>query len=77
VFGDGRFQRLAYISNGHLYNLRGSSTYQHLWVNHEKNRPTQVRIGERRSPVTMSASASSLPGWSMTRAASENTIATS
>ena len=28
VFGDARFKRLAYISNGHLYNLRKSQTYQ-------------------------------------------------
>ena len=28
LFGDGRFERLARISNGHLYNLRRSTTYQ-------------------------------------------------
>ena len=28
VFGDARFDRLAAISNGHVYNLRGSATYR-------------------------------------------------
>ena len=28
VFGDPRFGRLATISNGHIYNLRASSTYR-------------------------------------------------
>jgi len=50
VFGDTRFERLARISNGHLYNLRGSRTYQRLRTTHHKTRPTQVRIGERRKP---------------------------
>ncbi len=50
VFGDARYQRLARISNGHLYNLRGSRTYQRLRTTHNKTRPVQVRIGERRKP---------------------------
>jgi len=50
VFGDTRFERLARISNGHLYNLRHSRTYQRLRTTHHKIRPTQVRIGERRKP---------------------------
>ena len=50
VFGDARFERLASISNGHLYNLRGARIYQRLRTTHDKTRPTQVRIGERRKP---------------------------
>ena len=50
VFGDARFERLAGISNGHLYNLRNSRIYQRLRGTYDKTRPTQVRIGERRKP---------------------------
>lgn len=50
VFGDQRFERLATISNGHLYNLRGSRTYQRRRGRHEKTRPVRVNIGERRKP---------------------------
>jgi transposase InsO family protein len=50
VFGDARYVRLAGISNGHLYNLRGSPTYQRCRGRVEKTRPVQIRIGERRRP---------------------------
>jgi hypothetical protein len=50
VFGDERFERLAGISNGHLYNLRGSKSYQRCRGRVEKTRVAQVRIGERRRP---------------------------
>jgi hypothetical protein len=50
VFGDARFQRLARISNGHLYNLRASQTYQCRRGPFDKTRPVRVAIGERRKP---------------------------
>lgn len=50
VFGDTRFERLASISNGHLYNLRHGSTYQRARGPFDKTRPVQVTIGERRKP---------------------------
>ena len=48
--GDARFERLAGISNGHLYNLRQHHTYQAKRSVFDKTRPTKVRIGERRKP---------------------------
>lgn len=50
VFGDERYERLAGISNGHLYNLRGSKSYQRGRGRVDKTRAVQVRIGERRRP---------------------------
>lgn len=50
VFGDTRFERLARISNGHLYNLRHSTGYQRRRRHIDKTRPSPVRIGERRKP---------------------------
>ena len=50
VFGDLRFERLAHISNGHLYNLRHSAGYQRRRRHVDKTRPSPVRIGERRKP---------------------------
>ena len=50
IFGDTRFQRLAHISNGHLYNLRHSVGYQRQRCHIDKTRPTRVNIGERRKP---------------------------
>ena len=49
VFGDARFARLATLSNGHLYNLRGSPTYhakRTVWT----TRPTTVDIALRQAP---------------------------
>jgi hypothetical protein len=50
VFGDPRFERLAGISNGHLYNLRHSQTYQRRRGPFDKTHPVKVTIGERRKP---------------------------
>ena len=50
VFGKESFERLARLSNGHLYNLRQSQTYQRRRSTFTKTRPTQVAIGERRKP---------------------------
>ena len=51
VHGDVRFERLAGISNGHLYNLRQHKTYQSKRGSFDKTRPTKVNIGERRKPA--------------------------
>ena len=50
VHGDTRFERLASISNGHLYNLRSHKTYQAKRGSFDKTRPAKVNIGERRKP---------------------------
>lgn len=50
IFGEARFQRLAAISNGHLYNLRHSRTYTRQRGPVEATRPVAVAIGERRKP---------------------------
>ncbi len=50
VFGDARYERLAAISNGHLYNLRARQSYQRRRGRVDKTRPTRVAIGERRKP---------------------------
>jgi transposase InsO family protein len=50
VFNDTRFERLAHISNGGLYNLRHSVGYQRQRTHLDKTRPTPVSIGERRKP---------------------------
>ena len=42
------FQRLAAISNGHLYNLRRTPHYRQRLKNYQKTRPSPVAIGERR-----------------------------
>mgnify|MGYP000399794042 CR=1 FL=1 len=49
-FGDARYARLATISNGHLYNLRGSQAYQRQRGPVDKTRPVKLAIGERRKP---------------------------
>jgi len=49
-FGDARYARLAMISNGHLYNLRGSQAYQRQRGPVAKTRPVKLAIGERRKP---------------------------
>lgn len=50
IFADLRYERLATISNGHLYNLRQSQAYRRQRVAVRKTRPTLVNIGERRKP---------------------------
>jgi integrase-like protein len=49
VYGKPEFERLAKLSNGHLYNLRLSPRYG--LRHYEKTRPTAVQIGERKKPV--------------------------
>lgn len=51
VFGDARFERLARISNGHLYNLRQHKTYGLKRGAFDKTRPVRIQIGERRKPT--------------------------
>ena len=51
VFGDRRFERLAAISHGHLYNLRRSTTYQRRrGTMPAPTRAVYIAIGERRRP---------------------------
>src|SRR5712692_4344430 len=49
-FGKAEYARLAKISIGHLYNLRGSAAYRQRMAVYEFTRPTAVSIGERRRP---------------------------
>lgn len=49
-FGDARYQRLAGISNGHLYNLRQAPAYKDQRGQFTKTRATTVQIGQRRKP---------------------------
>ena len=50
VFGDTRFERLAGLSNGHLYNLRRSATYRRRRTVVAKTQATHSPIGHRRKP---------------------------
>ena len=51
IFGDRRFERLAAVSNGHLYNLRRSTTYQRRrGAMPAPTRPVHIAIAERRRP---------------------------
>jgi len=49
VYGKPEFERLARLSNGHLYNLRRTPRYG--LRSYQKTRPTAVQIGERRKPA--------------------------
>jgi len=49
-YSKAEFQRLAAISNGHLYNLRRNPRYRQQRKNYQKTRPSAVAIGERRRP---------------------------
>ncbi|MBK7234297.1 MAG: integrase [Sterolibacteriaceae bacterium] len=51
VFGDTRYERLATISVGHLYNLRKKSGYIDRRRTFSKTRPTGITIGTRRAPL--------------------------
>ena len=51
IFGDPRYERLATISVGHLYNLRKQRGYIDRRRSFTKTRPTGVAIGTRRAPV--------------------------
>lgn len=48
---DARFERLATLSNGHLYNLRGHKTYRAVRGSFDKTQPVKNAIGERRRPA--------------------------
>lgn len=50
VFDDARYQRLASISVGHLYNLRASAGYRKQRGHYQHTRPVVSTIGERRRP---------------------------
>ncbi len=50
LYHDKRYERLATISNGHLYNLRKARAYQQRRRTVDKTRTTRVQIGERRAP---------------------------
>jgi transposase InsO family protein len=49
-YGKPEFERLAAISNGHLYNLRRHPHYRQRRQSYHKTRPNMVPIGERRRP---------------------------
>jgi transposase InsO family protein len=51
VYGKAEFERLAKLSNGHLYNLRHTPRYGLRLRHFEKTRPTAVSIGERKKPA--------------------------
>jgi len=52
VFGDARFERLAELSVGHLYNLRASAGYRKHRVVLTKTQPTKaITIGVRKAPA--------------------------
>ena len=50
VFGDARFARLATLSNGHLYNLRGSPTYRAKRTVWTRTQPTTVEVALPQAP---------------------------
>ena len=50
VFGDERFKRLAGISNGHIYNLRGRRAYRSARTTFRGTRGAISSIGKRRRP---------------------------
>jgi hypothetical protein len=49
-YGNKPYERLANLSVAHLYRLRKTRSYRNRRVAYQSTRPTQVRIGERRSP---------------------------
>ena len=48
--GDSRYETLQKISVAHLYRLRGTKRYRLRSTIHEKTKPVQIPIGERRKP---------------------------
>lgn len=50
VYGDTRYERLAQLSIGHLYNLRKQAGYVAQRQHWTKTRGTTLAIGERRAP---------------------------
>ena len=51
LFKEARYERLAKISVGHLYNLRRREGYQRQRQAWTKTRPVNIAIGERRAPA--------------------------
>jgi transposase InsO family protein len=51
TYGDARYERLAAISVGHLYNLRKRSAYIDRRREWTKTNPRRIAIGERRAPA--------------------------
>ena len=51
VFGDTRYERLAGLSSGYLYNLRQHKTCRTQRGAFDKTRPVRIQIGERRKPA--------------------------
>jgi len=51
VYGDSRYERLARISNGHLYNLRQHRRYQRGRRKFTRTQARQINIGQRRPPT--------------------------
>ena len=50
IYGDPAYERLAFISVSHLYNLRKSNFYQRQRRHFTKTKKSAVTIGERRKP---------------------------
>ncbi len=50
IYNKPEFERLARISNGHLYNLRKHLRYREQLRHYEKTRPATIPIGEREKP---------------------------
>ena len=76
VFGDARFERLATISNGHVYNpRRAAASVQSAACGAGRNRPRWPSACVRRqSPTASRASYASTPCTRVTAAASRNSI---
>jgi len=53
VYGDKRFKRLANISVSHIYNLRGTRTYQSRSLTYTKTMAVQRDIGIRKKPKSL------------------------
>lgn len=51
VYGDTRYERLATLSVGHLYNLRRQAGYQATRTHWTKTKGRVIAIGERRAPT--------------------------
>ncbi len=58
VFGDSAYQRLAYISVSHIYNLRKSERYRRQRTVYRPTQASPVAIAERRCPEP-----GGKPGW--------------
>ena len=52
AFGEARFERLATISNAHVYNLRGSATYRAKRTAWTKTRATSASTRSTRATAT-------------------------